>query len=117
MFRRSKKILEQLEELGSDDKKTITAREKLTGELAEVLLAPKLFEALCNNMRSTIYDIRQLEKQIMVICVRTAGMQRKDFISSFPKNETNLNWLEKHIRAKRKYSSILSKMQPEILRA
>jgi RNA polymerase primary sigma factor len=44
-------------------------------------------------------------------------MQRKDFISSFPKNETNLNWLEKHIRAKRKYSSILSKMQPEILRA
>jgi len=117
MFRRSKKILVLLEENGSDDKKTIAAREKLTGELAEILLAPKLFEALCNNMRSTIYEVRQLEKQIMVICVRTAGMQRKDFISSFPKNETNLNWLEKHIRAKRKYSSILSKMQPEILRA
>jgi len=43
-------------------------------------------------------------------------MKRKDFIASFPKNETNLKWLDKHIRAKRKYSSILGKMQPDILR-
>ena len=53
----------------------------------------------------------------MMICVKTAGMQRKDFIASFPKNETNLKWLDKHIRAKRKYSSVLGKMKPEIIRA
>jgi len=117
MFRRNKRVLALIESDGSKAKKTLAAREKLTAELAEILLAPKLFDALCNNLRGTIMQIRDLEKQIMLICVRTAGMQRKDFIASFPKNETNLKWLDKHIRAKRKYSSILAKMQPDIIRA
>jgi len=115
--RRHKRVLMLIESDGSKAKKTIVAREKLTAELAEILLAPKLFDALCGNLRGTIKQIRSLEKQIMLICVRTAGMQRKDFIASFPKNETNLKWLDKHIRAKRKYSSILAKMQPDIIRA
>jgi RNA polymerase primary sigma factor len=115
--RKQKRVIALIESEGSQAKKTLVAREKISADLAEILLAPKLFDALCNNLRNTIKSIRGLEKQIMVICVRTAGMQRKDFISSFPKNETNLKWLEKHIRAKRKYSSILAKMKPEILRA
>ena len=45
----------------------------------------------------------------MIICVREAGMPRKDFIETFPKNETNLRWLDKHIRAKRKHSAALAK--------
>ncbi len=115
--RRHKRVLELIQNEGSQAKKTVTAREKLTAELAEILLAPKLFDALCNVLRGNIKQIRESEKQIMLICVRTAGMQRKDFIASFPKNETNLKWLDKHIRAKRKYSSILAKMQPDIIRA
>ncbi|MGI9292190.1 MAG: RNA polymerase sigma factor RpoD [Gammaproteobacteria bacterium] len=117
IFRRYKRLMTTLEQDGSDSKKYLTARDKLTAELAEILLAPKLFEALGNNLRSTIGEIRNLERQIMSICVKTAGMQRKDFIASFPQNETNLKWVEKHIRAKRKYSSILSKMKPEIERS
>ncbi|MDP6436593.1 MAG: RNA polymerase sigma factor RpoD [Gammaproteobacteria bacterium] len=117
IFRRQKRLLKLFEKEGTQTKKVLTAREKLTAELAEILLAPKLFEALCNNIRSTVQSIRDLEKQIMLICVRQAGMQRKDFIASFPQNETNLKWIDKHIRAKRKYSSILSKMKPEIQRA
>jgi RNA polymerase primary sigma factor len=117
IFRRFKRLMVQLESEGSDTKKFLTARDKLTAELAEILLAPKLFDALGKNLRATIADIRKQERSIMSICVKTAGMQRKDFISSFPKNETNLKWVDKHIRAKRKYSSILSKMKPEIERS
>ena len=117
IFRRHKRLLTQMEKEGYDSKKVETARDKMKAELAEIVLAPKLFDALCNNLRSTIGDIRMLERQIMSICVKTAGMQRKDFIASFPKNETNLKWLEKHIRAKRKYSSVLAKMKPEIERS
>jgi RNA polymerase primary sigma factor len=117
IFRRHKKLVELIDEEGTDAKKVITANDKLTAELAEILLAPKLFEKLVNNLRATITSIRSLERQIMMICVKQAGMQRKDFIASFPKNETNLKWLDKHIRAKRKYSSTLAKMQPEIIRA
>ena len=117
LFRRQKRLLVLFEKDGTQSKKALAAREKITAELAEILLAPKLFEALCNNIRSTIQSIRDLERQVMLICVRHAGMQRKDFIASFPKNETNLKWIDKHIRAKRKYSSILSKMKPDIQRA
>ena len=52
----------------------------------------------------------------MTICVRDAGMPRKDFIASFPKNETNLTWVDKHIRAKRKHSSALHRQREEIER-
>src|SRR3546814_1785369 len=43
-------------------------------------------------------------------------MPRKDFIATFPENETNLDWLEKHIRAKRKHSSQLAKLKDDIVR-
>ena len=45
------------------------------------------------------------------------GMPRKDFIASFPKNETNLHWVDKHIRSKRKHSSALAKAKEDIQRA
>ena len=53
----------------------------------------------------------------MALCVRDAGMPRKDFLASFPKNETNASWVDKHIRAKRKYSSQLGKLKEDIVRA
>jgi RNA polymerase primary sigma factor len=50
----------------------------------------------------------------MLLCVRDAGMPRKDFISTFPSNETNLTWLDKHIRAKRKHSAALAKHRDDV---
>ena len=64
-------------------------------------MTPKLVEFLTNNIRMTIGEIRGHERAIMRLCVGQAGMPRKDFISSFPANETNMDWIEKHIRAKR----------------
>jgi len=60
--------------------------------------------------------VRQLEKEIMVIAVRDAGMPRKDFIASFPKNETNARWLGKHVKSGKKYSALLAKFKDEIER-
>ena len=55
----------------------------------ELKLAPRMFEALIGNLRHQVNEIRQLEKEIMIIAVRDAGMPRKEFILSFPKNETS----------------------------
>jgi len=44
-------------------------------------------------------------------------MPKKDFLASFPKCETDLHWIEKHIRAKRKHSSTLAKLKDKVLRA
>ena len=52
----------------------------------------------------------------MALCVRDAGMPRKDFIATFPKNETNLHWIDKHIRSKRKHSSALAKLKEDVQR-
>jgi RNA polymerase primary sigma factor len=41
-------------------------------------------------------------------------MPRKDFINSFPRNETNLKWLDKHIRAKRKHSAALARLRDDV---
>jgi len=117
IFRRHKRILAALEAGAVSDPKTKRARDKMTAELMEIKISPKLFEQLCNHLRETVANIRMQERKLMQICVRQAGMPRKDFLASFPKNESNMNWIEKHIRSKRKHSSLLGKMKPEILRA
>ena len=113
-FNRSMKYLE----LHSfKDKRTIKAQEDCALQIMELKLAPKLFDALVRNLRDVVSIIRSQERLVMQICVRDAGMPRKDFLSSFPKSETDLNWIEKHIRAKRKHSSILAKLRDDVTRA
>jgi len=106
-----------IETIGTADPKTKRAREKMTAELMAIKLAPKLFDALCAHLRVTVTGIRTRERELMSLCVMQAGMPRKDFLASFPKNETNLKWIDKHIRSKRKHSSTLAKMKDDILRA
>jgi RNA polymerase primary sigma factor len=115
--RRYRKILTLLEKHGSADKRTIKARSDLADKVMELKLAPKMFDLLVRNLRGSVSVIRTQERQVMQICVRDAGMPKKDFLASFPKRETDLRWIEKHIRAKRKHSSTLAKLKDDVLRA
>jgi RNA polymerase primary sigma factor len=109
-------VLGALEKLGIADPKTQKLRKKLSDEFMELKLAPRMFEALIGHLRLHVNEIRQLEKEIMVMAVRDSGMPRKDFIMSFPKNETSNRWLMKHIKAGKKYSTPLLKFQVDIER-
>ncbi len=109
-------LLGTLEKLGSKDAKTLKLRKKICGELMQLKLSPKMFDALIDNLRQHISEVRLLEKEIMFLCVKQAGMPRRDFIASFPKNETSTRWLEKHIKAKKRYSATLAKFKDEIER-
>jgi RNA polymerase primary sigma factor len=113
-FNRSMKYLEKY---GQKDKRTVKAQDDCALQIMELKLAPKLFDALVVNLRDVVSIIRRQERLVMQICVRDARMPRKDFLSSFPKNETDLNWIDKHIRAKRKHSSTLAKLKDDVLRA
>tara|TARA_Y100000588_G_scaffold389897_1_gene493863 strand:+ start:659 stop:2503 length:1845 start_codon:yes stop_codon:yes gene_type:complete len=114
LFKRS---LNYIDKLGVKDKKTVTIQAEIANQLLELKLSPKLTEVLVRNLRDVIFVIRTQERKVMQICVRDAGMPRKDFIASFPKNQTDLEWIDKHIRAKRKHSSVLSKLKDDVLRA
>jgi RNA polymerase primary sigma factor len=108
--------LNALDKLGSKDPKTQKIRKKICGELMELKLAPKMFDQLIDNLRQHVTEVRLLEKEIMFLCIKQAGMPRKDFISTFPKNETSTRWLDKHIKAKKRYSGPLAKFKDEIER-
>jgi len=109
-------VLATIPKLGAKDPKTLKLRKKLSLEFMELKLSPRMFEALIQNLRSHIGEVRQLEKEIMVIAVRDAGMPRKEFITTFPKNETNVKWLQKHVKAAKKYSTGLARFKDEIER-
>jgi RNA polymerase primary sigma factor len=98
------------------DPKIVRARKRLAEQFMELKLAPKMFDALVAHLRSHVDEVRRLEREIMTICVRQAGMPRKDFIGTFPKNETNVRWIDKHIRAKRKHSAALGRLKEEVVR-
>ena len=102
---------------GSKDEKTIKISQNLSEKIMELKLSPKLMELLINELKSDIKTIRMQERNVMQMAVVKAGMPRKDFISSFEKSQTDLTWIEKHIRAKRKHSSTLSKLKNDVLRA
>jgi RNA polymerase primary sigma factor len=110
------RYMELLESKGIGDPATQKPLKSLTDEFMEIKLAPKLFEIMVAQLADTINSIRGQERQVMAFCVKSARMPRKDFISSFPTNETNLTWVDKHIRAKRKHSSQLAKLKDDILR-
>jgi RNA polymerase primary sigma factor len=112
-----KKYLETLAEKGVKDPATKKALKALTSEFMELKLAPKVFDQLVGQLRETVDQVRSQERHVMALCVRDAGMPRKDFIASFPKNETNLGWVDKHIRQKRKHSSALAKAKEDIQKA
>jgi RNA polymerase primary sigma factor len=108
-------VVKALDEKGPKDLKTAKVRKRLAGQFMELKLAPKMFDALIGNLRDYVAAIRGLEKEIMHICVKQAGMPRKDFIAIFPKNETKPGWIDKQIRAKRKHSAALARLKVEIL--
>jgi RNA polymerase primary sigma factor len=109
-------FLGSLDKLGSKDPKTLKIRKKICGELMELKLSPKMFDQLIDNLRQHVTEVRLLEKEIMFLCIKQAGMPRKDFISTFPKNETSTKWLDKHIKAKKRYSAPLAKFKDEVER-
>ncbi|MGB5246192.1 MAG: RNA polymerase sigma factor RpoD, partial [Woeseia sp.] len=112
-----KRVHTAIEKNGASDKKTVKVREELADQIMELKLAPKLTDLLVRDLRASVSVLRMQERQVMQICVRDCGMPKKDFLSSFPKSETDLKWIDKHIRAKRKHSSSLAKMKDDVLRA
>ncbi len=108
-------IVKALDGPGPKDPKTQKLRKRLGLQFMELKLAPKMFDALIGNLRNHVATIRSLEKEIMQLCIKQAGMPRKDFIAIFPKNETRPGWIDKQIKLKRKHSSSLARLKPEVL--
>jgi RNA polymerase primary sigma factor len=109
------KYQEDIKTYAVNHKTSLATFQKLYHELEQIKIAVRLTAKLRDNFRQVIIQIRYYEREIMALCVKDAGMPRKDFIASFPDNSTNLKWVDKHIRAKRKHSSKLVKHRDVII--
>ncbi|MCL7946115.1 RNA polymerase sigma factor RpoD [Marinobacter sp. ATCH36] len=101
---------------GRGHKKTQEALNELGQVFAPFKLGNKAFDELVNVVRSTNDLVRENERAIMKICVRECKMPRKDFIKSFPGNETSLDWAEKISKGKKPYASLVAERIDEIVR-
>ncbi len=92
------------------------AREETARYFMEFKLVPRVVEELTSNLHRTIDRIRRHERQIMKLVVVDSHMPRKTFLDSFPKNETNLNWIHQAQKAKGRYTAQLALVADDVVR-
>ncbi len=102
---------------GKEHERCDALRTEIADQFMQCKLVPKLLDRMVVDIRGAMEKVRENERAIMKFCVERAGMPRKDFITSFPKNETNLEWLDKQINAKKKHSAPLKRYSRDIQRA
>ena len=99
----------------NNDPKIEKQLQKNIDTLMGLKIAPKLFDILQRIIIAYMDEIKRFEREIREIVVETAGVSMDEFRKTFIGNETKLTWIDKYIRAKRKYSSILNRNKSKII--
>ncbi len=112
------RMLKAMEKDGTASKSTARARKALVDKFLQLKFTPRTFNLMIDHMAITIDAIRMTERAILNIAVKDCDMPRKEFIATFPKNETDLKWTEKVYRSRRakKWAQTLNRHKPEILK-
>ena len=115
--KQSDKVEKSIAEHGRYSKQTAKELNAL-GELFKYFkLTPSMFDPLIEEVRTTLSSIRALEREIMTVCVKNVGIDRKEFIRSFQGNEANLKWADELLKKHPKladYSDIIRRIQNKI---
>ncbi len=89
---------------------------KAVKELMEIKLLPLFIDRLGANLKEVINRVRTNERTILNICVKQSNMPRKKFIETFRANETNLDWVDDHLKTEEDYTVTLRESKDEIIR-
>jgi len=120
-FKKLRKIHEKIEkaraQYGTNDKRVVKAQVDLIDRFLRLKLTLRIADHLQTGLHVVVERIRRHERLIMNICVQRAHMPRKEFVTSFPDNEADLEWLDKQIKSGHKYSPILEENRDEIIKA
>lgn len=100
---------------GSQDPEYKRLHEIVLQELTAFRFSAKQVEALCDQVRDMVEEIRGHERKIMDFCVDKAGMPRAHFIKSFPGNEINPGWLDQELQTPNGYNEKLARMRHSIM--
>lgn len=91
-------------------------RKQLSEAFMEFKFPMPIVVEMTERLNTIVDNIRHIERNIMKICVQYGKMPRKDFIRSFPQNETDLQWLDRYLKDRPKHQATLSIYREEIQR-
>ena len=111
------KMVKTLEKNGVGSKQYREAQEEILNELLAIRFTVKQIEAMCDTLRGLVDEVRTQEREIMEICVNRCGMPREHFISKFPSNEVNLEWVGDQIGLAKPFSETLERHRFTIFEA
>lgn len=118
-FRELEELIIKAQELERKHGRTHKKAQQGFDDLGEVLvkfkLVARVFDTLTGNMRIMLDTVREKERKIMELCVKRCKMPKKSFVTSFPGNEVDLKWLDKHLSSKGDYVEKLAERKDEIL--
>ncbi|MBF4992351.1 RNA polymerase sigma factor RpoD [Methylophilus sp. QUAN] len=100
---------------GTNDAEYKTLHQQVLDELTAFRFSAKQVEALCDQVRNMVEEVRTHERKIMDFCVDKANMPRQQFIKSFVGNEINLEWLDGELAGNPAYAERLGRFRHSIL--
>ena len=103
------------ENQGSQDASYKKLHESVLEELTAFRFSAKQVEALCEQVRILVEEVRGHERKVMDFCVDKSGMPRPHFIKSFPGNEINLTWLDTELSLDKPYIEKLVRYKHSIV--
>ena len=111
-----KKYLKSIDKKGREHKSTVTIQKQLSEFFSNFKLPVRYFNKLCIMVREPLKRLRTIERDIIKLCVTKTGISRRDFLSSFAKNESCPKWLDGFIKAHPKQAPVLQQHKDQILR-
>ena len=105
-----------IEKHGRSSKEAEDALESLATVFMMFKFTPRLFDIISEMIRGTHEQIRTSEREVMRYAVRRGRMDRTQFRSSFPGQESNFAWLDEQIaKASPDQKGYLEKVRPDVL--
>ena len=104
-------VQKSVQKHGRYSKQSAKELHKLTEAFKFLKLTPGIFDPLTESVRTTLNDIRVLEREVMRLCVVNGKMDRKTFIRDYQGNETNLKWLDSHTKAHPQLESVREEIE------
>ncbi|MCZ3128214.1 RNA polymerase sigma factor RpoD [Acinetobacter baumannii] len=105
-----------IEKHGRNSPEANEALESLATVFMMFKFTPRLFDIISEMIRGTHEQIRANEREIMRYAVRRGRMDRNQFRTSFPKQESNPAWLDEQIaKVPAEIKAHLEKVRPDVL--
>ena len=105
-----------IEKHGRDSKQAEEALQALATVFMMFKFTPRLFDIISEMIRGTHDQIRGAEREVMRYAVRRGRMDRTQFRTSFPGQESNPAWLDEQIaKTPADQKAYLEKVRPDVL--